>query len=372
MGHLTGCSVSSDSGHIVIGRLTSPGGGPGCHNPPVQIDKLTTTAAFVITDLPGADQAAGVVRAANKVLQGSTQSLARTATYTFASRELKVSGASAGISAPADEREAAIASFVDEVSPKVEAGLALDAGSGVTPEALARLAAHDRRDAVRSADVDGLDLHTHLAALGPVIAAEAALGGLDGRRVALEGSALTARTVRELVARGAKVVAVSSPDGTAADPDGLPTDELTAQGADAVGSLAAELEPLEALLAADADALLCGSRMGMIDGTTADAIGATVVVPTGPQPVSAKGLAVLRRRGVVVHADFVSTAGPTWAGWPTGDASPDAVIAAASAGITDLVTGADHADGPLLGACYRAEAFLATWQETLPFGRPLA
>jgi hypothetical protein len=32
----------------------------------------------------------------------------------------------------------------------------------------------------------------------------------------------------------------------------------------------------------------------------------------------------------------------------------------------------DHADGPLLGACYRAEAFLRTWRDTLPFGRPLA
>ncbi len=339
----------------------------------MQIDKLTSTAAFVITDLPGADQAAGVVRAANKVLQGSTQSLARSATYAFASRELKVSGASAGISAPADEREAAIASFVDEVSPQVEAGgLALDAGTGVTPEALAPLAKLDRRDPVRSAEVDGLDLYSHLAALGPVIAAEAALGGLDGRRVALEGSALTARVVRELVARGATVVAVSSPDGTAADPAGLPTESLVESGADAVTSLAADLAPVDALMAVDADALLCGNRMGMIDGAVAEGVGATVLVPTGPQPVSAKGLAVLRRRGVVVHADFITNSAPTWAGWPAGDSTVDAVIAAATAGITDLVTGSDHADGPLLGACYRAEAFLATWQDTLPFGRPLA
>ena len=31
-----------------------------------------------------------------------------------------------------------------------------------------------------------------------------------------------------------------------------------------------------------------------------------------------------------------------------------------------------HADGPLLAACYRAEAFLATWRTELPFGRPIA
>ena len=29
-------------------------------------------------------------------------------------------------------------------------------------------------------------------------------------------------------------------------------------------------------------------------------------------------------------------------------------------------------DGPFLGACYSAEAFLSTWQDELPFGRPLA
>ena len=32
----------------------------------------------------------------------------------------------------------------------------------------------------------------------------------------------------------------------------------------------------------------------------------------------------------------------------------------------------DHPDGPLLASCYRAEAFLATWCEQLPFGRPIA
>ncbi len=31
-----------------------------------------------------------------------------------------------------------------------------------------------------------------------------------------------------------------------------------------------------------------------------------------------------------------------------------------------------HRDGPLLGACERAEAFLAGWLADLPFGRPMA
>jgi hypothetical protein len=28
-------------------------------------------------------------------------------------------------------------------------------------------------------------------------------------------------------------------------------------------------------------------------------------------------------------------------------------------------------EGPVLGACERAEAFLGTWMEALPFGRPI-
>ena len=31
-----------------------------------------------------------------------------------------------------------------------------------------------------------------------------------------------------------------------------------------------------------------------------------------------------------------------------------------------------HDDGPLLAGCYQAEAYLRTWREQLPFGRPLA
>ena len=38
-----------------------------------------------------------------------------------------------------------------------------------------------------------------------------------------------------------------------------------------------------------------------------------------------------------------------------------------------LMAGALNSDdGPFLGACYAAEAFLSTWQDELPFGRPLA
>lgn len=99
-----------------------------------------------------------------------------------------------------------------------------------------------------------------------------------------------------------------------------------------------------------------------------------MVVPSGPTPVTAKALARLRRAGKVVVPDFVSTAGPLFAGWPAaGPGGPEDPARAAAEAIRGVMVDVmDHPDGPLLAACYRAEAYLATWCEQLPFGRPIA
>jgi glutamate dehydrogenase/leucine dehydrogenase len=351
----------------------SDGHPAGCQNPGVQIDKLSNTGAFVVVDLDGSPQSAGIVRVAPKVLHGSATALARTATYTFAIRELQVGGASAGISADPENRAEAIATFVADVAPRVASGaLVLDAAPGVDAEPFAELAIADQRNPVHTADVGGVTLDEYLGAVGPVVAAEAALGGLDGRTVAVELGPVSSGMIRELVARGARVVAVGGSSGVAHDAGGLDADTLIAGGLEALDQFG-ELQPAGALVGVEASVLFCGSRQGMVDGPVAESAGAALVVPTGCQPVSAKGLAVLRRRGVVVLPDFVTTAAPTYAGWPAGDAEVEAVTAEATTGIAEAVRGAlDHEEGPLLGACYRAEAFLSTWQETLPFGRPIA
>jgi hypothetical protein len=100
---------------------------------------------------------------------------------------------------------------------------------------------------------------------------------------------------------------------------------------------------------------------------------ASAVVPWGPIPVTAKALAELRRAGVTVVPDFVATGGHLVA-WPDVDAAPVGDLRAAAAESVAGVLGEvmDHPSGPLLGACEQAEAFLATWCDELPFGRPLA
>jgi hypothetical protein len=109
----------------------------------------------------------------------------------------------------------------------------------------------------------------------------------------------------------------------------------------------------------------------VVDHGVAAGCSVRALVPSGPIPVTAKGLAVLRRAGVVVLPDFITTAGPLLGGTrPALDgAKPDDVGAVVAAALHEVV---DHDLGPVLGACHRAESFLGTWRSELPFGRPLA
>lgn len=319
------------------------GGERGSHDaardarlPDVKIQKLSGTNAFVAVDLDGAPSATGVVRCAPKVLQGGAQAMARTTTYTFAIRGLQIGGASAGISAEGDQRDDAIATFVAELAPRAESGeLILDAGRGVEPAQLEGLAVHDPRPPVHREDLDGRPLAASLHARGVVAAATAVLGSLAGRTAIVEAGPDHDDIVAALAAVG-----------------------LTTVGTD---------------LAATADVVFCGSRQGVVDGVLAATLAAGLVVPTGPHAISAKGLAVLSSRDVIALPDFVTLAGPTFAGWPEGEATVDAITATAEAWIAATITEAvAHDEGPILGACYRAEEFLRTWRDELPFGRPLA
>ncbi len=180
--------------------------------------------------------------------------------------------------------------------------------------------------------------------LGVTAASAAALGDLDGRSVAVEGAldALPALTAA-FEAVGARIAA---------------TDIDTS---------------IDDVLATEADVLVCGSKVGLVDHERAALLAQRVVVPLGAVPVTARGLAVARRRDIVVLPDFLTTAGPLLAFRAAVGTDHDELVTTAGARIgalaADLVT---HDDGPLLAGCYRAEAFLSTWRDELPFGRPLA
>jgi glutamate dehydrogenase/leucine dehydrogenase len=339
------------------------------------VEKLTSVDAFVVFDFEDAPTALGVVRSAPKILVDGATWLARSQTYQLAIFEQRAGGASAGINARPEARTDAIAAFVTEIEPWVASRRFLpDAARGVQPDQLAPLRAADPRPD------DYWARRAELAAAGLEAATIAAVGGLDGRSVVIEGFDETGlELARRVVAQGGSVAAVSTADGTAVQPSGLSIDALdaawAAHGADLVRELVPDLEPPGRVFGVTADILVCGSRTGIVDHGVAAGCDVKALVPSGPIPVTAKALAVLQRAGVVVLPDFVTTAGPLLgAALPAldGEGPPltvDDVAATIGAVITDVLS---DESGPVLGACLRAEAFMRTWRDELPFGRPLA
>jgi glutamate dehydrogenase/leucine dehydrogenase len=184
----------------------------------VKTEKLSSTDAFVVYDIDDAPTSVGIVRSAPKILQSGATWLARSMTYTFAFWERQVGGASAGINAAPDARAAAVKAFVTELTPAVaERRLLVDAAKGVDEAELAPLRAVDPRPAALWTTTDGVMLGDELDAISAVTAAAAASGGLDGKKVAIEGFGPVGLAAARLVeAAGGTVVAVATADGTVA------------------------------------------------------------------------------------------------------------------------------------------------------------
>jgi len=338
----------------------------------MRIHKLESTDAFIAIDLVGAESSSGPVRWAKKVLQGGAKDLARSQTYTYAVLGMRRGGASAGISAPPQERAAAIEAFTTEIGPLVADGTYLpDPAKGVGAADLAVLADDDRRDPTRLGA-----FAAHCDGVSAAVSADT-LVGLAERTVAIEGFGPNGPALAVTAAeRGATIIAVATPTGTVADATGLDPAALAeayaADGADCVAEFG-EVSPPMDVFGHGADVVFAGSKAGVVDHTVAARLGqAMALVSSGRLAMTARGLAVLRAAGVEAPADFVSLAGATIAGW-TGPASDDEILAAVASTVADLSAAhRDHEQGPFLAACHEAESFLSGWQDELPFGRPLA
>lgn len=303
------------------------------------VTELETTDGFVVRDFDGCP-AAGVVRRARKILQSSATDLARSATYTFASFGMERGGASAGINAQGDATGPALDAAMVELEPQAAAGdLHLFAGKGVSSAELAPLG--------EASGLGGLAGSDRALVAGVVAATAWALdGSLDGRRVAIErapGGPVPGGLAGALEAGGAEIVTVPGVD-----------------------------EKPWMIWGADVDAILAGSKPGTLTHQGVDFVKARALVPWGPIPFTTKAVATLLEAGrTAVVPDFVSAGGALVAGYLDGD--EDAVIGQIVDGVVEVLTEvAGHDDGPLLAACYRAEAFMGRWQPELPFGRPLA
>jgi hypothetical protein len=237
---------------------------------------------------------------------------------------------------------------------------------------LAELAAavDDRSDLARE-HVD------ELRGLGAAVCADAA-AGLDGKAVVIEGfDAAGPALVKAVYDRGGRVVAVGTVKGTVSHPKGLDGPMLTQAWREHGPALVEHVDvlnqPATSVWEQEADVLCCGSKAGVLTADLAASLQVGCIVPTAPVPVTAKALAALRRGGIVVLPDFITTAAPMFAFWPGDDATIEGVRGSATIGLLGALGEVlDHPAGPLLGACERAEAYLATWRDTLPAFRPIA
>jgi len=282
----------------------------------VKVHKLTGTDGFVVVDLDDATTSVGVVRLAPKVLRDGAELLARAVTYTFASFGVAGhGGASAGVNAKPDARDAALAAFLEDVKDRAEGGaLVLAPGVGIEADELAPLGWAPPDPA--------------LAAEGALAAARVA-GPLDWRTAAVVGPGPIAEAA---------------------------TARLTAAGA----TLA------EPRFDAACDVLFVAGKSGTLDHDTAANVQASIVVPLTPVPVSARALAVLGRAERTVVPDFLSTAAPLLAAHDAAGGDPVQRI-------RDLtIELAEQGTGMWVAAAERAEAHLSSWTDETPFGRPLA
>lgn len=293
----------------------------------VRIHKLSSTDAFVAFDLDDAP-AAGVTRLARKVLTDGAELLARSTTYAFASFGIRMGGGSAGINAEGDGRDAAVASFVEEMRTAVAEGRwATDPALGLTEADLAPL----RIDDVRPPELWTAGLAHALTGQGAAAAAGAVrAGGLAGSTCAFVGGGPAVDAAR---------AAVEAAGGTVTDGDGT--------------------DP-------GVDVLFVAGKAGVLEHEAVPDLGADVVVPLTPVPVTARAHAELTKAGKVHVPDFLATAAPLL--HAHGDEIADPVAAVAD----KVASLAGHGPGLWLAAVQEAESFLATWRDELPFGRPLA
>jgi len=337
----------------------------------VKTRKLSTVDGFVLIDLDNARGSVGIVRSAPKILVSGAEMLARSVTYSLATFGIRASGASAGVNAKPEDRSAAVAAFAEEVAG-FDPPVLLDPAKGIDPADLAALTAKDPRDAALRAEQDGVSGADELVASGALAAAVAAGGSLSGKRIVIEGFGPAGLALaRRAVADGATVVAVATASGTALEPAGFDPMALAegwaAQGDAMAKSMGSAQKPGWAAWGADADVVFCGSKTGAMTHEGAALLKARTVVPIAPVPVTAKALAFMSRAGVTYVPDFVSIAGPLLNGVGTVDrAECDGRIAEV------VQEAAGSPDGLFLACCTRAETFLRSWQDTLPFGRPLA
>jgi glutamate dehydrogenase (NAD(P)+) len=335
----------------------------------VHVLRLRSVDAFVVFDLDDAPHSAGGTRLAPDVTEEEGALLARAMTYKFAVLGHPLGGAKGLVRATAEERERAMASYCEEIKPLVAASrFATGPDLGTFEADFAPLRPDTWEPHVMNSIVDGVAFEDVLTGFGVTVAADIAVGGLEGRTVAIEGfGKVGAGVAREITRRGGNVVAVSTVSGCVADRGGIGLDELWAaravHGDHLVSALGRACLPRDALFDVDADVLVPGARVGVLDEQRAARVDAQAIVPAANVPYTKAALASLQDRGVAAYADFVCNAAAVIGYTSPASASREDVLERVEQTIGDLVRACNaDARGPFAAASAIAEQFLRSWR----------
>lgn len=345
------------------------------------IHHLRTVDGFIAFDFDDARFSAGGTRYAPDVTEAEAALLARAMTYKFGVLGLQAGGAKGAVRGMPGQKAELMRKYCEEIRPLVDErrfGTAADLG---TSEAdFAQLRDSSQPPSVMAGHIAGESIEDLVTGFGVVVAAETAIGSLDGTTFAIEGFGKVGGGVaREAVRRGARVVAVSTIEGCVFDPAGLDVEAMLslrcAHGDGFVHHAGARFDAdPKALFETDADILVPGARTGVITADVAERLRTRWIVPASNVPYTKGALEVLRRRRVRYLADFVCNAGAT-IGFTSGAEGPGELFRHIEKKISELQERAGaHPSGPYEGAVAMAEEFMRTWrgEDGMPDGPPLA
>jgi len=281
----------------------------------------------VVVDTTQMGMAGGGTRMLPDITTEEIFGLARAMTYKFSSLDFPIGGAKAGIwSDPGitgQQRLDIMHAFGRAIKPLLEKGItvAADIGTdGHDVDAIYAGAGLDNKSTGLSLEeIDGEPLENHATGYGVVVAAKAACEFADinikDATVAIEGFGKVGGGVaRYMDEEGARIVAISTIEGTLYNPDGLDVKKLLElrklYGDGFVSQYGAgEMVATDRIFGLPIDILIPGARPYVINAKNVDSIQARVISSIANIPITDDAEDILYQRGIFSVPDFISNAG---------------------------------------------------------------
>ena len=290
-------------------------------------DPSTGMRGVIVVDTTLMGIAGGGTRMLPDITTEEIFGLARAMTYKFATLDFPVGGAKAGIWAdPAltgQKRIDVLRSFGKAVKPLLSTGITVAADIGTDARDVATIYEGAevplQSTGLALEEIDGEPLENHATGYGVVVAAKAALeqAGMDikGASVGIEGFGKVGGGTALYTSReGAKVVAISTLEGTLYDEDGLDVHKLLTlrkqYGDRAIKQYGTgKLLDKGEIYFLPVDVMIPGARPHVIDRHNAAKVKAKVISSIANIPITEEAEEILFDRGILSVPDFVSNAG---------------------------------------------------------------